>query len=137
MQDLGREPDERTQEVTSNFSVEQSASPPFGTEVKFAAFLANRVQNGRAFGGRISVTNRRLTFVPLAASQAAGGSAWEVALVQVLQADVAPRRMKLRDGSLRRRLRVLTFAGQTEYFVVWRPRKKAALIKRLRSGNVI
>jgi hypothetical protein len=35
-------------------------------ETRHATFLANRVQDGRAFGGRVTVTGRRIAFVPVA-----------------------------------------------------------------------
>jgi len=44
-------------------------------------------------------------------------------------AEVVARGSGPRDGgALRRRLKVSTFSGDIEYFVVWRPKKLAAII---------
>jgi hypothetical protein len=104
-------------------------------EVQYATFLANRSQDGRAFGGRVTITNQRITFAPVALSQARGGRSWEIGLTQVIGADVAPRGMNTREGAIRRRLRIRTHAGDVQYFVVWRPRRAARLINRLRDGT--
>lgn len=105
-------------------------------EVLFARLPANGVQGGRAFGGRLHVTSRRLVFVPVSASQARGGSRSEIPLGEVPAVDVAPRGLGVSDASMRRRLRVTTRSGDVRYFVVWRPRKAAALIERARSGTL-
>jgi hypothetical protein len=103
-------------------------------EVRHATFLANKSQDSRAFGGRLTITDQRITFVPVALSQTRGGRSWEIRLAQVVEADVAPRGIGMRDGALRRRLRIRTDAGEVEYFVVWRPRRAAKLINQLRAA---
>jgi hypothetical protein len=104
-------------------------------EVKYPKFMANMFQHGRPFGGWVTVTDRRITFVPVAPSRANGGQSWEIGLEQVLAAGLAPRSMKISQGSGRRRLRIRTHAGGNEYFVVWNIRRKAALINRAREGH--
>jgi hypothetical protein len=101
-------------------------------EVIYGRLRVNRVQAGRAFGGHLYVTSRRLIFVPVSASQANGGSHREIPLGQVSAADVAPRGINAQDGSLWHRLRVTMQDGDTEYFVVWRPRQAVDLIERAR-----
>lgn len=105
-------------------------------EVEYTKFVANMFQHGRPFGGRVTVTDRRLTFVPVAPSRANGGQDWEIGLEQVLAAGLAPRSMKVSEGLGRRRLRIRTHAGGNVYFVVWNVRQKAALINRAREGRV-
>ncbi len=103
-------------------------------EKLYARFLANRVQGARAYGGHVTVTNRRLVFVPVAASQVNGGARWEVPLAEVAGADLAPRGWSAFNGAWRRRLRVRTASGDAECFVVWRPRKAADLVKQALRG---
>jgi len=97
-------------------------------------FFANHTQGNRAYGGRLYITNERLIFVPLSASAANGGVSREVELKQIRSTDVARRQWNPRDGSLRRRLKIEKFSEQTDYFVVWRPRKLAKLLSGLMSG---
>ncbi len=101
-------------------------------EVRYATFMANRVQDGRAFGGRVTITNQRITFVPVALSEANGGRSWEIGLTGA-GSGRCPARSEGLPGSLRPTLRVRTHAGEAEYFVVWRPRRQAALINRVRA----
>jgi hypothetical protein len=105
-----------------------------GKEAKQGTVFANRVQDGRAFGGRLTVADRRLTFAPLALSQARGGRSWAVDLQEVLGADVSSRAWRLRDGSARHRLQVRTQVGEAQYFVVWWPRRMAKMINRARNA---
>jgi hypothetical protein len=116
-----------------------AAGPPneghLAGEIRYATFLANMLQAHRNFGGRVTVTNRRITFVPVTLSQANGGRNWQLGLEQVLAADLAPRSFKTSDGAGRRRLRIKTHTGTAAYFVVWQPRRKAALINRARQGR--
>jgi hypothetical protein len=101
-------------------------------ETLYARFLANRVHDGRAFGGHVTVTSGRLIFEPVGASQANGSARCELPLAEVTGADVAPRGWSVRTGAWRRRLRVHTMAGDVELFVVWRPHKAADLVDRAR-----
>ena len=103
-------------------------------EIRYARLLANRSQDGRSFGGRVTITNQRIAFVPVALSQVRDGRSREIGLTQVIGADVAPRDMNWREGAIRRRLRIRTQAGGVQYFVVWRPRRAARLINRLRDA---
>lgn len=98
--------------------------------------FANHVQGGqgRGYGGRLYITNERLVFIPVAASQSNGASRAEFDLPSIGAAEVARRGTGPGIGSLRRRLRVRTVSGGMEYFVVWRPRKLAVLIGGLLHG---
>lgn len=100
-------------------------------EIMLLTCLANRVDGGRAFGGHLSVTSRRVVFTPVALSAAHGGAEYEVALADLAAADVAPRGLNPRDGSWRRRLRLKTRQGHIELFVVWQPKKVARLLGRV------
>lgn len=105
-------------------------------EYEVGTFFANHVQGSSGYGGRLSMTSQRLVFIPVALSQANGGRPAEFDVRQLLAADVSARFSGPRDpGRLRRRLRVRTQAGDTEYFVVWRPRKLADLINGLVRGS--
>jgi hypothetical protein len=96
-----------------------------------ARFVTNHVQDGRGpTEGHMYVTSTRLVFVPVKASRVRGEKSLRVPLAQVSEVDVAPRVKNYPDGSLRRRLRVRTIAGDTELFVVWRPRKAARLVEQ-------
>lgn len=104
-------------------------------EVLFARLSANGVQGGRAFGGRLHITSRRLVFVPVSASQTRGGSRSDIPLDEVAAADVAPMgRGESSATMLRRELRVTMRSGDLRYFVVWQPRKAAHLIEQARLG---
>jgi hypothetical protein len=78
---------------------------------------ANRSQGRRAVGGKVHVTNQRVAFVPHGFDKSLGGELWEVPLGQVVSIDVGPRGKNWFDGSIRRRLRIIT-STSTEYFVV-------------------
>jgi hypothetical protein len=104
-------------------------------ETLYARIGANHVQDGRAYGGHVTVTSNRLVFEPVALSQARGGARWEVPLTQVTSADVAPRGWNTRTGAWRHRLRVRTMTGDVEYFVVWRPRRAANQIEQARQNQ--
>jgi hypothetical protein len=94
-------------------------------------FWANRVQGRRAYGGRLFITNQRLQFIPVAASQARGGEPTEIEMTRLSAVDVAPREMRIAGAALRHRLRVQTVSGGVEHFVVWRPRKLARLVQEV------
>jgi len=92
-------------------------------------FLANHYQRNHGYGGHLFITNERLVFIPVAASKSRGALRSEFELKQVAAAEVAARGSGPRDaGALRRRLMVSTFSGDIEYFVVWWPKKLAAII---------
>ena len=104
-------------------------------EYEVGTFFANHVQGNQGYGGRLSITSERLVFIPVAASQANGGSRTEFDLRKVLLAEVASRGSGPRGaGSLRRRLRVRTLSGDAEYFVVWRPKKLAGFVNGVLQG---
>lgn len=94
-------------------------------------FLANHVQNGRAYGGYLYITTERLCFTPFQVPQERGAERAAIALTEIANADVAPRGFGLRDAALRHRLRVNLSTGGMYYFVVSRPGKVADLVNDL------
>lgn len=98
-------------------------------------FFANHVQGDRAYGGHLFITTRRVVFNPVAASRANGGAPAAIELKDIYAADVAPRRLNPSGGAWRQRLRITTFSGNPEYFVVWRPGKLARLLNSLLSNR--
>jgi hypothetical protein len=99
-----------------------------------ARLMANHHVKGRSFEGYLYVTTERIIFVPWAAAEIRGGVPFGFLLAEVTGADVAPRRANWRDGSCRQRLQVTRSSGEVELFVVWRARKAANLIERVRQG---
>jgi GRAM domain len=95
---------------------------------------ANRTQGGRAVGGHLYLTNHRLVFLPHRFDAATGGHPWEVSLRAVSLADLAPRGSNLFDGSMRRRLRVMTADDGAEHFVVSKPGEVASRIERAKEA---
>lgn len=122
---------EGAQGIEKEFLAERPSEDDLAGEVRYAKFVANMFQVDTGVGGRVTVTDRRIRFVPVTLSRANGGRDWEIGFEQVLMADLAPRSWKASDGAGRRRLRIRTHAGGARYFVVWYPRRKAALINRL------
>ncbi len=114
---------------------EQPYEADLAGEIHYAKFTANMFQVSRGVGGRVIVTNLRIIFTPFDLSRANGGRDWQIGLEQVLAADVAPRSWAVSDGAGRRRLRIRAHAGGAAYFVVWHPKRKAALVNRIRQGN--
>jgi hypothetical protein len=102
-------------------------------ETLLESIRANRTQGGRAVGGHLYLTDRRLVFLPHRIDAATGGDQWEVSLSAVSLADVAPRGSNFFDGSMRRRLR-LTTADSTENFVVSNVGEVASRIEQARSA---
>jgi hypothetical protein len=100
-----------------------------------ARLQTNHIRDGRPFDGYLYVTTQRLVFVPWPAGEARGATPFGIPLAEVSGADVAPRGANWRDGSWRRRLRVTRSSGDAELFVVWRARKAAELIERVRQGR--
>jgi hypothetical protein len=47
-------------------------------EYEVGTYFANHVQGNQGYGGRLSITSERLVFIPVAASQANGGSRSEI-----------------------------------------------------------
>jgi hypothetical protein len=78
---------------------------------------ANRIQpSGRAVGGKLFLTDRRLVFCPHWVDGATGGKTWEVSLTGVAAVGTAPKGGK--RGGLRERLRLELTDGAEELFVV-------------------
>jgi len=102
-------------------------------EMLVESLRANRTQGGRAVGGHLYLTSHRLIFEPHGFDAATGGQAVAVPLAVITAADVSPRGWSPFDGSLRRRLRVMTDRGP-EYFVVRKAAEVAARIERARAG---
>lgn len=93
--------------------------PPLdpGEAVKWTV-LANHTVGSRAVGGRLHVTDRRLSFMPTAVEMRMGGRPWSLALTDVRSVGREPKsRTNLTGGSLRDRLRIETETGP-ELFVV-------------------
>jgi hypothetical protein len=84
-----------------------------GAQVTLVRFLVNMEQDGQGYGGRVTITNERVRFTP-------NGPA---------------RARRLAGGAFRHRLRLRTHAGAVVYFVVWRPRREAAVINRILTGQ--
>jgi len=74
---------------------------------------ANRIQSsGRAVGGKLFLTNRRLVFCPHWVDGATGGKTWQVSLATIAAAGTAPKRGR------RDRLRIELDDEHQELFVV-------------------
>jgi hypothetical protein len=114
----------------------ESKLPMTAGETLVDSFLANRMQGGRAVGGRFYLTSQRLAFLPNRVDAATGGDAWEIPLAAVSLADIAPRGSSpFSEGyaSLRRRLRITTVHG-TDLFVVNHVGRIVAQIQQARSA---
>jgi hypothetical protein len=74
---------------------------------------ANRIQpSGRAVGGKLFLTDRRLVFCPHWVDGATGGKTWDVGLVEVTAVGTAAK------GGRRERLRIKLADGEEQLFVV-------------------
>ena len=84
------------------------------------AKAANRFQGSRAVGGKLTVTDRRLVFLPNPVDARLGGKEWTLERNEVASVGVEPRGAKkgLFGGGLRQRLRVRTSTGGEELFVI-------------------
>ena len=71
---------------------------------------ANRAQGKRSVGGRLTVTDRRLIFMPNVIDSILAGRAWSIPKADVAGVGAAP--------GMRKRLRVRTSDGGEELFVV-------------------
>jgi hypothetical protein len=79
---------------------------------------ANRDQNGRAVGGRLFVTDKRLLFQPSRIDLILGGKAWTCDLSEIAAVGASPRDGRPFSGGTRTRLRVETKDGDVDRFVV-------------------
>jgi hypothetical protein len=78
---------------------------------------ANRIQpSGRAVGGKLFLTDRRLIFCPHWVDGATGGKTWDTPLAEVAAVGTAPKEGK--GGGLRDRLRIELADGEEQRFVV-------------------
>lgn len=97
---------------------------------------ANRTQGGRARGGRLGLTNRRLVFEPHPVERGlTRASSLTLRLPEIGAADVAPRSWQLFSGGLRRRLRIQLAGGSQELFVVSRASDLATQINQTRNDH--
>jgi hypothetical protein len=92
---------------------------------------ANRIQpSGRAVGGKLFLTDRRLVFCPHWVDGATGGKTWDVRLTDVAVVGTAPKGGK--RGGLRDRLRIELKDGEDQLFVV---NRLADVVPRLEAGR--
>jgi hypothetical protein len=78
---------------------------------------ANRIQaSGRAVGGKLFLTNRRLVFCPHWVDGATGGKTWDTPLAEVAAVGTAQKGGK--RGGLRDRLQIELADGEEQLFVV-------------------
>jgi hypothetical protein len=84
---------------------------------------ANRIQgSGRAAGGKLFLTDRRLVFCPHWVDGATGGKTWEVPLATIAAVGTVQK------GGRRDRLRIELADGEDELFVV---NRLAEVVSRL------
>ncbi len=84
---------------------------------------ANHADGGRAKGGKLRLEGERLSFEPHGFDRAIdrlidtpGG--WSATLSEITEVGEEPRGKNPFDGSLRKRLRIVTADGQRQLFVV-------------------
>src|SRR6266513_1848027 len=78
---------------------------------------ANRIQpSGRAVGGKLFLTDRRLVFCPHWVDGATGGKTWDAPLGEVAAVGITPKGGE--RGGRRDRLRIELVDGEEERFVV-------------------
>ena len=100
------------------------AKPTLGGVEKIeASWGAGRQQTAtRQVGGRLTLTNQRLVFVPNRFDALTGGRRWSVFLTQVREVGDIPRAMTVpmggRAAQYRRRLRIEQTTGVVDAFVV-------------------
>lgn len=88
---------------------------------------ANRIQpSGRAVGGKLFLTDRRLVFCPHWVDGATGGKTWEVSLATVAAVGTAEKRGR------RERLRIELADGDEQLFVV---NRVAEVVSRLEAAG--
>jgi hypothetical protein len=99
------------------------------SEVQTMTLPANRAQNRRGVGGRLTITDQRVGFTPHRLE--IGGNRWSCERSSVRRAWVEPKGKRLLDGSrFRERLGIATDEG-SEFFSVADP---SALARDLSSG---
>jgi hypothetical protein len=92
------------------------------------SLAANRIQpSGRAVGGKLFLTDRRLTFCPHWVDGATGGRTWDVSLAEVAAIGTAAE-----GGKRRERLRIELSDGTEEHFVV---NRLADVVSRLQTAT--
>lgn len=92
---------------------------------------ANRIQpSGRAVGGKLFLTDRRLVFCPHWVDGATGGKTWDASRTDVAAVGTAPRGGK--RGGLRDRLRIELTNGGEQLFVV---NRLADVVSRLEAAR--
>ena len=89
---------------------------------------ANRMQGGRAVGGKLFLTDRRLVFCPQWVDGATGGKTWDASLATVAAVGTAPKRGR------RERLRIEIADGDEELFVVNRVAEVVSRLDAARQG---
>ena len=98
---------------------------------------ANRLQGKQRYvGGRLSLTQDRLLFVPNRFDALTGGSRWSAAKTDVSDVVEAAREQGVpltpaKAGASRRRMHVVLADGSDEYFVVNRVTEKVDQLRRL------
>ena len=88
-----------------------------GESVEESVF-ANRVQGGRAIGGKLFITNDRLLFVPHRIDKLLGGEVVAIELARTASIEAAVPDGSFFTGGHRRRLEVRNREGRAEMFVV-------------------
>jgi hypothetical protein len=104
-----------------------------GEEIVWSA-RANRAQGGRAVGGKLYVTDRRMMFAPNRIEQRLKGCEWSCSVGAVREIGVKQRGGNPFSGGVRRRLRV-ALAEKDELFVVDDPHDAATELRLLLLGG--
>jgi hypothetical protein len=92
---------------------------------------ANRLKDsGRAVGGKLFLTDRRLIFCPHWVDAATGGKAWQVPLERVAAIETIPKGSP--GGGMRDRLAIGLAGGGRERFVV---NRLEAVVARLNTAR--
>lgn len=100
------------------WTAKQPAEPG---EVEAWSAAANRTQGGRAVGGKLYLTNRRLLFTPNFVDRFLRGRPWSVPLVDIVSVNTSPPgefKTGPFSGSSRERLKVELRDGEIDLFVV-------------------
>src|SRR5204862_3116349 len=87
--------------------------------------VANRQQGGRAVGGQLTLTSRRLIFKAHRLDHMTRGEDWEADRADVVAVESADPSMEngVFSGGLRHRLAIRFASAPTELFVVWVPQR--------------
>jgi hypothetical protein len=95
---------------------------------------ANRIQgSGRAVGGKLFLTTRRLVFCPHWVDGATGGRTWDVPLDQVTGIGTIPKGSP--GGGARGRLKIELADGEAERFVVNRLEQVVEQLRQSRDAQ--